>query len=393
MRPFTMNTLRPFTMLFVCLIGVASIGAPAAAVAAPGTGGVGGNDATAQHGGAAGNGDDSTGGAIADGVSEAASRLLETIQSIPMSTHGVVIALFVGGLVLAVFGKNSLRMGFALLGLLVGVQLSLLLPAAFGFAPSAVVASLVGAVLGLLVGLLAYKFTIMLTLGLAGAVLAPMAVAAGLYINDPALSTPSEQQSTESAGDADAADFEDASEPPTPDTSALNRAKSLLSGRMGAAAGEEAKRRADEELGADFSDRLEDGAATLARFIGQLGEKLEPYWTRMTVQQRLAVVGSSLLGLVLGMSFGAFLPDKGAALVTAFAGTAVSLPSGLWLYTAFDLPWAQALPSSPFVWVIVWFVVSMGFLFVRIGPGAKRGSTRRSGRRRGDDGSDDDETD
>lgn len=338
---------------------------PTAALASPGLGGVAGADALNANQSDSPS-DPAAAPAWEQGVADAADKLLDTIQALPMTTHSVVVALFVGGLVLAIFGKNSLRLGFALLGLLVGIQLALFLPAAFGFSPAPLVAASVGAGAGLLVGLLAYKFTVMITLGLAGALLAPMAVAAGLYINDPALSSPPDAPPPAAAADTAT----------PPDSSALDRTESLLTGAARDAAEAEARREARDRLGEDFSNRLEQGAATLARFVGQLGHRAQPYWERMSTQQQITVVGSSLLGLVLGLAFGAFLPDRAAALVTAFAGTAVFLPSGLWLYGAFNLPAADKLPTSPFLWLVVWLALSILFLFVRIDRGAKRGGRR-----------------
>jgi hypothetical protein len=336
---------------------VGSLLSTAASASTGGLGSVAGGEAMAARSSES----TSTADAIADGVAQTASRLLETVQDIPLSTHGVVLGLFIGGLVLAIFGKNSLRFGFALLGLLFGVQLALFMPAAFGFDPSPLIAAGIGGAVGLLVGLMAYKFTVMLTLGLTGAVLAPTAVTIGLYINDPALSEPTPAAAAAQAQRGDA------------ESSGLDRARSLLDERAADAARERVRDEADGRLGEDLSDRLEEGAATLARFVGQLGERMQPYWERMSAQQQIAVVGSSFLGLVLGLAIGTLMPNKSASLITAFAGTAVFLPSGVWLWGAFDLPGVGLLPRSPFTWMGIWLVLSCAFLFVRLGPSGRDG--------------------
>ncbi|MFU8829082.1 MAG: hypothetical protein ACNA8P_06565 [Phycisphaerales bacterium] len=55
---------------------------------------------------------------------------LDQFQQLGLSTHAIVGTIFIGGLLLWLFGGKSLKIGFGLLGMLVGAQVGLIVPAA-----------------------------------------------------------------------------------------------------------------------------------------------------------------------------------------------------------------------------------------------------------------------
>jgi hypothetical protein len=90
---------------------------------------------------------------------------------------------------------------------------------------------------------------------------------------------------------------------------------------------------------------------------------LSESWNATPVGHRLWISAAGVMGLLLGTLAGIAMPLWAAAAVTSLVGSAVMLPSGVWLAHAFDVPGRGMLDLSPLSWALVWLIVALiGFV-------------------------------
>ena len=90
---------------------------------------------------------------------------------------------------------------------------------------------------------------------------------------------------------------------------------------------------------------------------------LSESWNATPVGHRLWISAAGVMGLLLGTLAGIAMPLWAAAAVTSLVGSAVMLPSGVWLAHAFDVPGRGVLDLSPLSWALVWLIIAMiGFV-------------------------------
>ncbi|MGP1345768.1 MAG: hypothetical protein ACTS3F_03760, partial [Phycisphaerales bacterium] len=111
-----------------------------------------------------------------------AESIAELIRDLPWSTHTIIVGTLILGLLLWLFGRRSLKLAFAALGVWGGGVLGLMLPSLLAIPIPSWIAGLAGALLGLILALGAFRFTIAASLGLLAAIVAPIATAGLLQI-------------------------------------------------------------------------------------------------------------------------------------------------------------------------------------------------------------------
>ena len=357
-------------------VGIGLSGVAWGVLAASGTGSAGpAIDGAADGGGSKDAMGGGGGGEIGDRVTDAGGEMVrsigELVEQVPWSTQGVMVGLFVGGLVLAVFGRRWMRLGFALLGLLMGAQAGLFLPAAFGFEPASWIGAAIGGAVGLIVGVLAYRATLIGVLGLAGGLIGP-AVAMVVLLAGPGLGGGAPDGAVDDgtvaaeSGDAGRLRADPFGLGLMPKGAAGGAAGDAARGAAGEAAESEAERRGVEDPSA-WGDAVERGAADVGRVLGEVAEKIEPYWSALTTRERAVVVFSGFVGVLLGVAIGLLMETFAGMLVTAYGGAAISLWSGAWLAAALDAGVAGALPTSGWTWLGIWLVVGSLCLALRLG--------------------------
>lgn len=249
------------------------------------------------------------------------------LESLPFSTHSVVVAAMLAGVVMWLAGRHVLRMAFVLLGMAGGALAAhLLLPLISTGIPVAA-AIVIGAAFGGVVSFVAFRFAIAMWFAMIGA-----ALGAGVCIVIVGISMP-----------------KPAEEP-------LSLEEMFLSGVPieGEALTDEI-----EGVGPPAPDELspsEERAMERVRaFAGHLGDEASRMWRGIPGEDRLKLVSSTLLGLGLGGVLGFFAPKRSAAILTATIGSAVVMASALWLASAVAID-APRLPIP--VYVLVWIVLS-----------------------------------
>jgi len=266
----------------------------------------------------------------------------EALQNLPMSTHAVIAACFVGGVILAIFGRRSLRLAFVVAGAMLGLQAGLFLPAVLDLDLSNLVFAIGGGVLGTLLGMIAYRFSIVAIAALMGMLLLPTAAAATFLMlpsdgpTDPLPPRPEFAQEN--------AEPPPAGLPPGVDPANLTptEAAALLN---------------DENVDA-VADAFEDAVNALSPVVSAAADATKPYWNELTRQQQMMTLLATVAGLFVGMFFGMFMTNKAAALITAGLGTALYLPTGLWLLAALNAPLIGSLPAHPALWLPIWLLLS-----------------------------------
>ena len=270
-------------------------------------------------------------------VNEAGASLVQVIRDIPWSTHSVVLGVLIGGIVLALFGRWSLRLALALLGLLLGIQAGLMLPAAVGAGLSSPITAGVGGFLGLMMGLITYRFTIAAASALLGATLATTIAAAFVQYAPEELPSSIARQVAPTGPVGGSLD-------------ALRKSGEALDDLASSAL---------PVIGQEVENAgLEEEARHVRDFIQRVRDVLGPRWDALNLREKLIVIMASLAGLVGGFAGGLLLHKSVGLLVTAMSGTAMALPAGAWLATASGVVGPGALPSDPLMWAGIWLVLS-----------------------------------
>jgi hypothetical protein len=76
-------------------------------------------------------------------------------------------------------------------------------------------------------------------------------------------------------------------------------------------------------------------------------------------REKSVLTGASMLGAALGLFLGAMFPKRVAALMSAFLGAALLLPSAAWLVEAFAPAAGEKLPATASVWLGLWAGLSV----------------------------------
>lgn len=271
-------------------------------------------------------------------VNAAGQSLVEVIRDIPWTTHSVMVGVLIGGVVLALFGRWSLRLALALLGLLLGAQAGLAIPAALGAGLSSPITAGVGGLIGLMMGLITYRFTIAVAASVLGMAVATTIAAAFVQFAPEELpGTIARQVAPGSPVGAAIDAIDDAQRPALADLreAVLPTADEALNG-----AG------------------LGPGVQHVRDFFKSLWGVIGPRWQALNLREQLIVVMASLMGLVGGFGGGLLLHKSVGLLVTAMSGAAMILPAAAWLATASGVVGEGTLPSDPLVWAGTWLVLS-----------------------------------
>ncbi len=257
-------------------------------------------------------------------IQDAVQRGLDTL---PFSTHAVVVAAMLAGVVMWLAGRHVLRMAFVIVGMAGGALAAhLLLPLVSTGIP-VVAAIVIGAAFGGVVSFVAFRFAIAMWLALIGA-----SLGAGVCVVVVGITMPK------------------------PAEDPLSLEEMFLSGVP-----IEGEAIADEIIGVgppapdELSPSEERAMERVRAFAGHLGDEASRMWREIPGEDRLKLVSSTLLGLGLGGVLGFFAPKRSAAILTATIGSAVVMASALWLASAVAIE-APRLPIP--VYVMVWIVLS-----------------------------------
>ncbi|MEL6497029.1 MAG: hypothetical protein AAF937_06320 [Planctomycetota bacterium] len=318
---------------------------------------------------------------------EQVNELIAALREHPYWAHTGLFVAIVTGVLLWATGRRVLKPAFAVIGALLGGFVGHATVPAVGFDELfGLRGDIAGAVGGGMLGGLAALLIFRLAIGvLASGVLAGLGILAAAVLIQMNPAPPAESI------DSEASPFVEV-RPTTPDEDAANRRASL----------------SDMTL-EDAQDAAADpGAFARDLFVGLKAET----WDPLTTQQRALLAGGGFVGLLLGLGFSVFFPKKSTAMVTAFAGAGIWLPSVYLIFQALEVPGRAILERSAVQWTAIWIGVALtGLLIQTVGlkergdkrdrddddwdddQRKRRKATRERRRRRRDDDEDDDDWD
>jgi hypothetical protein len=116
------------------------------------------------------------------------------------------------------------------------------------------------------------------------------------------------------------------------------------------------------EKAGDIMDTMKEQAAPIAepvrKVVRALFREWRARWADLPAIERRYASLAAVLGGLLGLVIGLFLPDSASTLVTGAAGSALSLACVGWLAARFQVPLLQQLPThataTPIAWAALW---------------------------------------
>lgn len=254
--------------------------------------------------------------------------------SLPPSAHAVLAGGVLVGVILWLFGRRLLRVGFVLAGGAAGAIVAYFASPALGLGADPVIAGGAGALAGALLGGLVFRVSVATAAGgLVGAI--AVAGAVGLV----------PQTQTDLRGAAEAPldwsglvgpTLEWKFEPEPFDLGSLD-------------SGPEA--------------RTPDPAEQVRAFVDSLADEVRPRWNELPTTTRMRITSAGVVGFLLGLASGLFWPKRAAAAISGFIGPAIFLPCAALLALAPDSPFPVALSStplsSPLIWLGAWFALGL----------------------------------
>jgi hypothetical protein len=262
----------------------------------------------------------------------------------PFATHILAVIGLGCGLVLWLVGQRVLKPVFGVLGALAGGLVGfLVLPnvaseTIAGF-PSPYVGLAIGGVFGLGAGLLLFNFALAistaLALGLAG-----LLVGAAVVKFQPMQDAPN----TLSTLRSQAAESVQANDPGT----GTRRERVIATAKP--------------------------LAQTVREFADTRVEEVQSAWSRMTPKDQVILALCGVGGTAAGFFVGLFFPKKSAAVATSLFGSAVWLPSLVWVVHALNVPGVEHIDGRGTVfWLVTWGVIALIGMIVQFGSERRKG--------------------
>jgi hypothetical protein len=293
--------------------------------------------------------------------------LSQALQDLPLAALTPVFLLVLVGLMLWAAGRRLLRVAFAAGGFVVGGLAGWLMAEAMGLEMPWLVALIGGAVMAVL-GALLYRMTMAVATAVILALAAPLAVisVADASPNMRVFSPPDEVEHTQT--------------PPAREPDELDRWMQERLRNIEESARDEIRRRFPE---ADLDNfKLPQGVAAedvhdaLAEHLGvppevaaqyerlkgyamRVWEGIRRTWANVRPDLRPYLVGSAIMGGLLGLFIGVLAPGITASIVTAFGGSLLWLGGLRVIGEHFGLTEAGWLPARGAVWMAVWIVVAL----------------------------------
>lgn len=268
-----------------------------------------------------------------------------TVNSLPVAAHVLAVIGLGCGLVLWLIGERMIKPVFGLLGLVLGgltgflTLPSLTAETVFGF-PSPYVGLGVGGLFGLGAGLLLFRFAVAVSTGLALGI-------AGILIGAAAINFQPIQNASKNFQDMKNTAAIRAGEVPF-DPNATKQQQ--------------------------ITTRLKPVAQTVREFVQAQADDVKAAWNSLNGHDQVVLGLSGVGGAVAGIFIGLFFPRKSSAVATALFGSAVWIPSLVWIIQALELPGRQHLDRGVVFWLTAWMVVAIIGLAVQVSGQRKKKS-------------------
>ncbi len=265
------------------------------------------------------------------------------VGSLPLAAHILAVLGLGCGLVLWLVGQKVLKPVFGLLGAVFGgligfFTLPAISPGTIANVQSPYVGLAIGAVFGLGAGLMLFRFAVAIStavaLGLAGTLIGAASI-----------------------------NF-------TPMQNATQNLSALKSSATQAGKG---------AIDPTITSKKEQAIAiakpvaqVVKEFIENWADDVKAAWNSLKGDQQVILGLSGLGGAAVGFFIGLFFPVKSSAIATSLFGSAVWLPSLMWIVNALQVPGREKLDRGAIFWLIVWMVVAVIGFAVQISGGRRK---------------------
>lgn len=264
------------------------------------------------------------------------------VNSLPLAAHILAVLGLGCGLVLWLVGQKVLKPVFGLLGAVFGgligfFTLPAISPGTIANIQSPYIGLAVGAVFGLGAGLMLFRFAVAIStaiaLGLAGTLIG----AASIHFQ--------------------------------PMQNATQDVRALKSSATQAAKGAIDPNLTNKQQAAAMAKPV---AQVVKEFIENWATDVKTAWNGLKSEDQVILGLSGLGGAAVGFFVGLFFPVKSSAIATALFGSAVWLPSLMWLVNAMQVPGREKLDKGATFWLITWCVVATIGFAVQVSGGMRR---------------------
>jgi hypothetical protein len=265
-----------------------------------------------------------------------------SVGSLPLAAHMLALLGLIGGLVLWLVGQKVIKPVFGALGGVLGGLIGFLTmpsiaPADIGGIPSPYIGLGIGAVFGLGAGLMLFRFAVAISTGIALGL-------AGILISAASIHFTPLQDASKNLGNLQ--------------NSAIKAAQSPIDPTLTS--------RTDKAMAV-----AKPVAQTVKEFVESQADDIRASWNSLQGHEQVVLGLSGVGGLVAGFFVGLFFPRKSAAVATSLFGSAVWVPSLMWLVNALEIPGRQYLDRGPIFWLIVWVVIAVIGIAIQV-SGHKR---------------------
>ncbi|MCH8823837.1 MAG: hypothetical protein IH984_10055 [Planctomycetes bacterium] len=299
---------------------------------------------------------------------EQVDNIAQAINDMPTAGMIPVVLALITGLLLWAAGRKILLYAFAVIGLIIGVAAGWVIGELIGLEGMEIwIPTIVGGAIFACIAALASRLVIALALALTLGIAAPLAT---MTISQMADTADSGQESSPPITDAELETL------PLPDEVAdwLKNYNPDNNSKTPSPADEDAEKPPDEPFTADLP--MELGAAALGEKLeipeeaqlyvdhikhiaNQLITSVETNWENTPSTSRSVVVGSGIVGLLLGMLLGVLAKNFSTVVVTAFGGSLLWLGCAWTLANHLGVPEGPWMPGSSASWLMWWMVTAV----------------------------------
>lgn len=271
------------------------------------------------------------------------------VGSLPLAAHILAILGLGCGLVLWLVGQKVLKPVFGMLGAVFGgligfFTLPAISPGTIANIQSPYVGLAIGAVFGLGAGLMLFRFAVAIStaiaLGLAGTLIGAASISF------------------------------------TPMQNATQNLSALKSSATQAA------RQGIDPTITNKKDQAiaiaKPVAQVVKEFVENWADDVKAAWTSLKPDQQVILGLSGLGGAAVGFFIGLFFPVKSSAIATALFGSAVWLPSLMWIVNWANVPGREKLDRGAIFWLVTWVIVAMIGVAVQVSGGRRKKKSAES---------------
>ncbi len=280
----------------------------------------------------------------------------QNLPDLPPAAHAPIALALVAGFLLWIVGGRLIRPAFAAMGIVIGGLGGFLLLPQLGFEqvlgmPSPYAGLMFGGLSGLIFAIVVFRMAVGIASAGAFALVGLLGGLAFLQV-----------QPMIERGDQDV-EVDDRAAALATDGGSMSFLEDLLGENQSTIDHAEevinnAGRESFESLNEDTQSVMRGAYEQCRAFFDALVTQAGDRWAATSVDERMILMGGTILGAVAGLLIGFVAPKRSSAVVSALAGSAIWLASAVWLMHALEAPGREFLQRSPLVWVIIWLAAA-----------------------------------